>query len=138
LLALIESSIRRAFSTFLRAFAANIKFVFRVVFHPARNRDWICASWARRASPTFSSARAYFSSALASGSSVSELCARVCEPASEARAIAWLKVLGCGFAEGGAVRAAWASAGELACERSVTLSLIVRPRSLKDSRMLGG
>jgi hypothetical protein len=138
LLALIESRVRRAFSTFLRAFAANIKLVFNVVFQPARKRDWICASWARRASPTFSSARAYFSSAVASGSSTWLLCARVWEPASEARAIAWLKVLGWGFAAGGAVRAAWASAGELACERRVTFSLIVRLRSLKDSRMLGG
>lgn len=52
--------------------------------------------------------------------------------------MAWLKVLGWGFAAGGAVRAAWASAGEAACERSWTFSLMVRPRSLKDSRMLGG
>ena len=57
-------------------------------------------------SPTFSDAKAYFSSAVARGSSPCELCARVWEPAREARAIAWLKVLGCGLAEGGAVRAA--------------------------------
>lgn len=52
--------------------------------------------------------------------------------------MAWLKVLGCGFALGGAVRAAWASAGDDACERRLTLSVMVRPRSLNDSRMLGG
>lgn len=60
------------------------------------------------------------------------------ELAREARAIAWLKVLGCGFAEGGAVRAACASPGDEAWERSVTFSEMVRPRSLKDSRMFGG
>ncbi len=59
-------------------------------------------------------------------------------PAREARAMAWGKVLGWGFALGGAVRAAWASLGEVAWERRLTLSVMVRPRSLKDSRMLGG
>lgn len=52
--------------------------------------------------------------------------------------MAWLKVFGWGFAEGGAVSAAWASAGELADERSCTFSLTVRPRSLKDSLMFAG
>ena len=52
--------------------------------------------------------------------------------------MAWEKVLGWGFALGGAVKAAWASPGVLACERRLTLSVMVRPRSLKDSRMLGG
>ena len=52
--------------------------------------------------------------------------------------MAWGKVLGWGFALGGAVRAAWASAGEVAWERRLTLSVMVRPRSLNDSRMLGG
>ena len=61
-----------------------------------------------------------------------------CEPDKEARAMAWLKVLGWGLAEGGAVKAACASAGEEAWERRLTFSLMVRPRSLKDSRMLGG
>lgn len=138
MLALIESSMSREFSTFLRALVANIRFVLSVVFHPARKRDWICASCARRASPTFSRASAYFSSAVASGSSPGVFWAISWEPASEARAMAWLKVFGWGLAEGGAVRAAWASAGEVAWERSWTFSLIVRPRSLKDSRMLGG
>ena len=44
----------------------------------------------------------------------------VCEPDSDARAMAWLKVLGCGFAEGGAVMAAWASDALLALERRLT------------------
>lgn len=48
------------------------------------------------------------------------------------------KVLGWGLAEGGAVRAAWASAGEVAEERRVTFSETVRPRSWKVSLMLGG
>jgi hypothetical protein len=52
--------------------------------------------------------------------------------------MAWWKVLGCGLALGGAVRAAWASAGEVALDRSVTFSLTVRPRSWKVSLMLGG
>lgn len=52
--------------------------------------------------------------------------------------MAWAKVLGWGFAEGGAVRAAWASAGDAAEERRVTFSLTVRPRSLKVSLMLAG
>jgi hypothetical protein len=52
--------------------------------------------------------------------------------------MAWLKVFGWGLALGGAVKAAWASAGVEACERSVTLSAMVRERSVKDSRMLGG
>jgi hypothetical protein len=41
LLALIESSMSREFSTFFRALVANIRLVFKVVFHPARKRDWI-------------------------------------------------------------------------------------------------
>ncbi len=52
--------------------------------------------------------------------------------------MAWGKVLGWGFAEGGAVKAAWASDGEVAWERRLTLSVMVRERSVKDSRMLGG
>lgn len=48
------------------------------------------------------------------------------------------KVFGWGLFVGGAVNAAPASAGELALERRWTLSLIVRLRSTKDSRMLGG
>lgn len=137
--ALIESSDRRAFSTLRRALVANVRLVLSVVFHPARKRDWICASCASRASPTFSSASAYFSSAVARGSSRSGVvCAISWDPASAARAIAWLKVLGCGFADGGAVSAACASAGEVAWDSSWTFSLMVRPRSLKDSRMLGG
>ena len=52
--------------------------------------------------------------------------------------MAWLKVFGCGFAEGGAVIAAWASAGLEALESSETLSVMLRPRSPNDSRMLGG
>jgi hypothetical protein len=52
--------------------------------------------------------------------------------------MAWLKVLGWGLAEGGAVKAAWASAGEDAFDRRPTLSEMERPRSPKDSRMLGG
>ena len=52
--------------------------------------------------------------------------------------MAWLKVFGWGFAEGGAVRAWAASEAEVEVERRVTLSEMVRPRSLKDSRMLGG
>ncbi len=58
--------------------------------------------------------------------------------AKAARAIAWLNVLGCGFADGGAVRAAWASAGEVAVERRCTFSLTVRPKSLKLSLMFAG
>jgi len=52
--------------------------------------------------------------------------------------MAWWNVLGWGFAVGGAVRAAWASAGEVAFERRLTFSLTVRPRSWKVSLMLGG
>jgi len=49
-----------------------------------------------------------------------------------ARAIAWGNVLGWGFADGGAVRAAWASAGVVAEVRSWTFSLTVRDRSPSD------
>ena len=52
--------------------------------------------------------------------------------------MAWLKVLGWGLAEGGAVNAAWASDALDALERRPTLSEMLRPRSPKDSRMLGG
>jgi len=52
--------------------------------------------------------------------------------------MAWLNVLGCGLADGGAVRAAWASEGEVAVERRCTFSLTVRPRSLKLSLMFAG
>lgn len=52
--------------------------------------------------------------------------------------MAWGNVLGWGLAEGGAVRAAWASAGEVAEERRVTFSDTVRPRSWKVSLMFGG
>jgi len=62
----------------------------------------------------------------------------MCEALRAARATAWLNVLGWGFAEGGAVRAAWASAGDVALESRLTFSETVRPRSLKDSRMLAG
>ena len=55
-----------------------------------------------------------------------------------ARAIAWLNVFGCGFADGGAVRAACASAGEVAVDKRCTFSLTVRPRSPKLSLMLFG
>lgn len=50
---------------------------------------------------------------------------RDCEPASEARAMAWGKVLGWGFADGGAVKAAWASAAELALLRRLTYFSLV-------------
>lgn len=125
-----------------RARVANIRFVFNVVLHPARNRCWIWASCAKRASPTFSEARAYFSNAVARGSSPEDeegwVWLRSWEPEREARAMAWGKVLGWGLADGGAVSAAWASAGEEAWDRSWTLSVMVRERSVKDSRMLGG
>jgi hypothetical protein len=62
----------------------------------------------------------------------------MCEALRAVRATAWLNVLGCGFAEGGATRAAWASAGEVALERRLTFSETVRPRSVTDSRMLAG
>jgi hypothetical protein len=62
----------------------------------------------------------------------------MCDELSEARATAWLNVFGWGFAVGGAVRAAWASAGDVAPDRRVTFSETVRPRSLKDSRILAG
>jgi hypothetical protein len=85
-------------------------------------------------------ARAYFSRAAARGSSPEPACCwcRVWELASEARAIACGKVLGWGLAEGGAVRAAWASAGDVAEESRVTFSETVRPRSWKVSLMFGG
>ena len=139
-LAFVASKLSRAFSTALRARCANIKFVFSVVLQPARKRLWICASWARRASPTFSLAMAYFSSAVVSGSSPAPAWSadRMCELFSAARAMAWLNVLGCGFAAGGAVSAAWASAGEVADDSRCTFSDTVRPRSLKDSRILVG
>jgi hypothetical protein len=62
----------------------------------------------------------------------------MCDELRAARAMAWLNVLGWGLAEGGAVRAAWASAGDVALESRLTFSETVRPRSLKDSRMLAG
>ena len=52
--------------------------------------------------------------------------------------MAWLKVLGCGLADGGAVKACEASVALDALDRRVTLSEMLRPRSPKDSRMLGG
>lgn len=52
--------------------------------------------------------------------------------------MAWLKVLGCGFADGGAVKAVCTSAGDDALDRRWTFSVMVRPRSLNDSRMFGG
>ena len=130
----------RALSTPRRARVANIKFVFSVVLQPAKNRCWICASCAKRASPTFSEARAYFSSAVASGSSApeAELCVNCCAPAKEARAIACANVFGWGLVADGAVRAAPASAGEEAVERRWTFSVMVRLRSVNDSRILGG
>lgn len=57
---------------------------------------------------------------------------RSSEPAREARARAWERVLG-GCLETGLVRAAWASAAEDAEERLVTFSEIVFPKSTKDS-----
>ena len=65
-------------------------------------------------------------------------CVNMCEPANDARAIAWLKVFGCGLALGAAVSAACASAGLEACDSSVTLSVIVRDRSPSDSPIFGG
>jgi len=139
--AFVASSDSLLFSTALRAFVANWMFVFNVVFHPARNRAWICWSCANRASPTFSSASAYFSRACASWSSPAPdgfVCCRSCEPAIEARAIAWLNVFGCGFVDGAAVSACCASAGLDAWESSVTFSEMLRPRSVNDSRIFGG
>jgi hypothetical protein len=52
--------------------------------------------------------------------------------------MAWLKVLGCGFVDGGAVNAAPASFGEDALDRRVTFSEMDLPRSVKDSRIFGG
>lgn len=52
--------------------------------------------------------------------------------------MAWWKVFGWGFAVGGAVRAAWASAGEVAADSRWTFSPTVRPRSWKVSLMFGG
>jgi hypothetical protein len=85
-------------------------------------------------------ARAYFSRADARGSSPEPVCCwcRAWLEAREARAMAWGNVLGWGLAEGGAVRAAWASAGEVAEERRVTFSDTVRPRSWKVSLIFGG
>jgi hypothetical protein len=48
-----------------------------------------------------------------------------CEPARAARAMACGKVLGWGLAEGGAVRAAWASAALEALERRLTWWVVV-------------
>lgn len=133
-LALAASSSSLEFSTPFRARVANMRLVFRVVLQPARNRLWIWASWASLASPTLSLAKAYFSSAAARGSSPAPVycCCRTWLLAKLARAMAWLKVFGWGFAEGGATRAAWASAGEVAVVRRCTFSLTVRLRSLKD------
>lgn len=105
--AFVASRLNLEFSTLLLALVANIKFVFRVVLHPAKNLDWICLSWAKRASPTCSDARAYFSRAVERGSSPAPVWVsfKSWEPAREARAIAWLNVLGWGFADGGAVKA---------------------------------
>lgn len=139
--AFVLSSMSLLFSTDFRAFVANIKFVLSVVFQPAKNRAWTWWSCARRASPTFSSARAYFSRAIARGSSLAPVgCVSTsnCDPARDARAMAWLKVLGCGLVDGGAVNAAPACFGEEALERRVTLSEMDLPRSVKDSRMFGG
>ena len=116
---LAASSPNLEFSTPRRALVANIKFVLSVVLHPAKNRCWICASCAKRASPTLSDARAYFSSAAARGSSKEEGWVWVSrwEPAREARAMAWGKVFGWGLEVVGAVIAAPASAGDVAVER---------------------
>lgn len=85
--------------------------------------------------------------------------AMVWEPARQARAMAWEKVFGWGLAEGGAVRAAWASAALPAllrrptCQRErsrqllyliawtyewSTFSLMLLPRSWKLSFTFGG
>jgi len=140
LFAFAASSISLEFSTLFLARVANMRLVFRVVLQPAKNRLWICASCARRASPTRSLAKAYFSRAVARGSSPAPVCCccRSWLLARLARAIAWGKVLGCGFAEGGAVRAAWASAGVVAAVRSWTFSLTVRERSPRDYIALAG
>ena len=68
--ALTASRSNLEFSTLFLARVANIRLVLRVVFHPAKNLLWIWASWASLASPTRSSARAYFSKAVARGSSL--------------------------------------------------------------------
>lgn len=52
--------------------------------------------------------------------------------------MAWEKVLGWGLVAEGATKAAPASAGEVAVDKSWTFSVMVRLRSLKDSRILGG
>lgn len=106
--ALAASSNSLEFSTPFRARVANIRLVFKVVLHPARNRLWIWASCASLASPTRSLAKANFSSAAARGSSPAPVycCWRSWLLAKLARAMAWLNVFGCGFADGGAVRAA--------------------------------
>lgn len=134
------SSPNLEFSTPRLALVANMMFVFSVVVHPAKNRCWICASCAKRASPTFSEASAYFSNAVARGSSAAEGedWVRTWEPVRDARAIAWEKVFGWGLVLGGAIKAAPASAGEVAVDRRWTFSVMVRLRSEKDSRILGG
>ena len=68
-LAFVASSPNLAFSTPLLALVANIRLVFNVVLQPAKNLCWICWSCAKRTSPTFSLAKAYFSKAVANGSS---------------------------------------------------------------------
>jgi hypothetical protein len=57
---------------------------------------------------------------------------RSSEPAREARARAWLRVLG-GCLETGFVSAAWASEADVAADTLETFSWIVLPRSTKDS-----
>lgn len=87
-LAFVASRLSLELSTALRALVANIKLVFSVVLHPAKKRLCICASCSNRASPTFSSAKAHFSSAVARWSSPPPECVSLsnCEPARKARA----------------------------------------------------
>jgi len=127
--AFAASSESLAFSTFLRALAAKLRLVLRVVVKAALKRDTICASCCRRASPTFSEASAYFSRAVARGSEGSRRCAEE----SEARPRAWLKVFGAVLVPG-FVKAACASAAEEADARCWTFSETLRERSTKDSR----
>jgi hypothetical protein len=89
---------------------------------------------------------AYFSSPVASASSSLVLAMVVaasavlstCDEARDARAMACANVFGWGLADGGAVIAEAASEALEALESRVTFSETVRPRSLKDSRILVG
>ena len=82
---------------------------------------------------------ASFSRPEASGSSVVLPCgvavAMDWEPERQARAMAWEKVLGWGFAEGGAVIAACASEAEEALERRETWRSVVSTSLLLSSML---